>query len=208
MPAAESLFYFPYRSGTRYLYFFSIFDVTKNLVKRIIVESLLAESTPKMNSEELNIEFLAHKQAAFRYAVALLHNPSEAEDLTQDLYEKLWRRRLLLRKKGFYQLMMTAMRNLCLDLLRAKERRRGIMLPTSAEEPPPPDKELIDLVGRIIATLPEKEREVIHLRDYEGWEFSEIAEFTGSSLSAVRMACSRARQKVKEQLIKTMNYGV
>jgi ATP-dependent Clp protease ATP-binding subunit ClpB len=36
----------------------------------------------------------------------------------------------------------------------------------------------------------------------------DIAEVVGSSVEAVRVACSRARQKVKEQLIKFMNYGV
>ena len=51
-----------------------------------------------MNSEQLNIEFLRVKDAAYRYAVALLRDRSEAEDLVQDLYERLWRRRLLLRR--------------------------------------------------------------------------------------------------------------
>ncbi|MBR5891853.1 MAG: hypothetical protein IKZ18_07450, partial [Bacteroidaceae bacterium] len=66
------------------------------------------------------------KDAAYRYAVSLLHNPTEAEDLVQDLYEKLWRRRLLLRQSGFRSLALTSARNLALDRLREKERRRII----------------------------------------------------------------------------------
>ena len=83
-----------------------------------------AAPKPKpMTSEEFNNEFLHLKDAAFRYAVALLHNYVAAEDATQDLYEKLWRRRLLIRKNGFQALVMTSMRNLCLDRLRHNRSR-------------------------------------------------------------------------------------
>ena len=77
-----------------------------------------------MNSEQLNREFLDVKDAAYRYAVALLHDVAEAEDAIQDLYERLWRRRLLLRLRGFRSLVMTSTRNLALDRRRAQERRR------------------------------------------------------------------------------------
>ncbi len=162
-----------------------------------------------MNSEELNIEFLTLKDSAYRYAVSLLHDPILAEDATQDLYEKLWRRRLFIRRSGFRSLVMTSIRNICLDMLRERERRRQQEAPdpivaiSSAEE-----EEMMQTVKRLIAALPEREREVIHLHDCEGMEYSEIAEIIGSSESAARMACSRARQKIKEELIKVMNYGL
>lgn len=162
-----------------------------------------------MNSEELNIEFLALKDSAYRYAVSLLHDPILAEDATQDLYEKLWRRRFFIRRSGFRSLVMTSIRNICLDMLRERERRRQqeapdpIVTTASAE-----DDELKQMVGKLIAALPEREREVIHLHDCEGLGYDEIAEIIGSSESAARMACSRARQKIKEELIKVMNYGL
>ena len=122
-----------------------------------------------MNSEELNIEFLALKDSAYRYAVSLLHDPILAEDATQDLYEKLWRRRLFIRRSGFRSLVMTSIRNICLDMLRERERRRQqespdpIVAISSAEE-----EEMMQTVKRLIAALPEREREVIHLHDWDG----------------------------------------
>ena len=160
-----------------------------------------------MNSEELNREFLANKDAAYRYAVTLLHDPVLAEDATQDLYEKLWRRRLFIRCNGFKALVMVSIRNICLDILRERERRRHDELSHTLATPTE-DEELKQMVGKLIAALPEREREVIHLHDVEGMDFEDIAEVVGSSVEAVRVACSRARQKVKEQLIKFMNYGV
>ena len=163
-----------------------------------------------MNSEQLNIEFLSVKDAAYRYAVALLHDRSEAEDAVQDLYERLWRRRLLLRRTGFRSLVMTSIRNAALDRLRERERRRSASIDEVATE----SVELEDrrdevlIIKRIIARLPEREREVIHLRDVEGMAFEDIAQVVGCSEVAARMAHSRARQKVKDEFSKIMNYGV
>lgn len=163
-----------------------------------------------MNSEQLNIEFLSVKDAAYRYAVALLRDRSEAEDLIQDLYERLWRRRLLLRRSGFRSLVMTAIRNAALDRLRERERRRSASIDEVATE----SVELEDrrdevlIIKQIIACLPEREREVIHLRDVEGMAFEDIAQVVGCSEVAARMAHSRARQKVKDEFSKIMNYGV
>ena len=104
--------------------------------------------------------------------------------------------------------MMVSIRNICLDLLRERERRRQDELPHSLPAAPTEDKELQQMVGKLIAALPEREREVIHLHDCEGLGYDEIAQIIGSSESAARMACSRARHKIKEELIKVMNYGV
>ena len=163
-----------------------------------------------MNSERLNIEFLSVKDAAYRYAVALLHDTVEAEDAVQDLYERLWRRRLFLRHEGFRSLVMTAIRNAALDRLRERERRRHASIDEVAAE----SVELEDrrdevlIIKGIIERLPEREREVIHLRDVEGMAFEDIAEVVGCSEVAARMAHSRARQKVREEFSKIMNYGL
>ncbi|MBO5983908.1 MAG: sigma-70 family RNA polymerase sigma factor [Rikenellaceae bacterium] len=163
-----------------------------------------------MNSEQLNIEFLSVKDAAYRYAVALLHDRSEAEDAVQDLYERLWRRRLLLRRSGFRSLVMTAIRNAALDRQRERERRRCESVDEAVAELVEMDerRDEVALIKRIIARLPEREREVIHLRDVEGMAFEDIAEMVGCSEVAARMAHSRARQKVKDEFSKIMNYGV
>ena len=77
-----------------------------------------------MNIEEFNNEFLQFKDTTYRYAVALLHDSSAAEDATQDLYEKLWRRRLFIRRGRFKSLLLVSIRNICLDVLRHRSRGR------------------------------------------------------------------------------------
>jgi RNA polymerase sigma-70 factor (ECF subfamily) len=68
--------------------------------------------------------------------------------------------------------------------------------------------DIADLTRRIIASLPEKQRLAIHLRDVEGYEMEEIAEVLGMDETNVRMNLSRARKSVREELTKLINYGV
>lgn len=166
-----------------------------------------------MNSQDLNQEFLTLKDSAYRYAASLLHDRQEAEDLVQDLYERLWRRRLFIRQSGFRQLVMTSTRNMAIDRLRHRQRI-GYTLPLesvdSPAEPPadtPTAEELSRHISRIIASLPEREREVVHLREVEGMSFDEIAALTGSTPTAARMAASRGKAKLREELNKILDYG-
>ena len=186
-----------------------------------------------MTAQELNTEFIEVKDAAYRYACSLLHNREEAEDLVQDLYEKLWRRRLLVRHKGFVQLVMTSARNMSLDILRARQKGRentplnyeeGVKL--SAEdvrlgkesagweegfamwEEEREKEDTATIVAKLVERLPQKEREAFHLRVIEGLDYPVIAEIMGIAESAARMACSRGRNKVKEELLKIMDYGL
>lgn len=168
-----------------------------------------------MNSEDFNREFIAAKDSAYRYAITLLHDRHAAEDAVQDLYEKLWRRRILIRATGFRPLVMTSMRNLCLDRLRS-QRRGAVRLDIAAADKRPAateydaveSAETGTLVRRIVETLPQREREVMHLRDMEGMGIQQIAGITGSTEQSVRMALSRARCRVKEELLKIMNHGL
>ena len=168
-----------------------------------------------MNAEEFNSEFLKYKDVAYRYAAQLLHDRTSAEDATQDLYEKLWRRRFFIRSAQFRSLVLVSIRNICLDELRHRSRERERL---AAESTPPPSREdfandhdqanqMAQMARKLIATLPKRESEVMHLRDCEGLEFDEIAAITHQSEAAVRMTLSRARQKVKQQLLKQINNG-
>ena len=107
---------------------------------------------------------------------------------------------------------MTSIRNICLDVLRRRERLRQTFVTTPTEvlssDYEDSNAELTPLIERIISQLPEREREVMHLRDCEQMEFEDIASIVGITESAARMALSRARQKVRDELSKVMNYGL
>ena len=186
-----------------------------------------------MTAQELNTEFVEVKDAAYRYAASLLHSRSEAEDLVQDLYEKLWRRRLLVRKKGFVPLVMVSTRNMCMDVFRRRNTDgsgaefiggmeagtgdAGIWSASDGEgdcreevfwwEEERERQDMAAIAGRLISRLPQREREAVHLRLVEELDYPVIAQIMGINESAARMACSRGRSKVKDELVKIMGYG-
>ena len=57
-------------------------------------------------------------------------------------------------------------------------------------------------------TLPEKQKIIMQLRDIEQFEFAEISQMLEINETAIRVALSRARKAVREQLVKQYNYGV
>ena len=178
-----------------------------------------------MTAQEFNTEYIQVKDVAYRYAASLLHSREEAEDIVQDLYEKLWRRRLLVRKKGFGALVMTSTRNMCMDVLRGKQKgwqievagqwesteglKRGESMAVSGVWEEEKEREdMVAIVEKLVAALPQREREAFHLRVVEELDYPLIAQIMGINESAARMACSRGRSKVKEELGKIMDYGV
>lgn len=66
----------------------------------------------------------------------------------------------------------------------------------------------VQLVKNLINQLPEQQRIIIQLRDVEEFEYDEICEIVKMNQTAVRVALSRARKTIREQLIKKHAYGL
>jgi len=64
------------------------------------------------------------------------------------------------------------------------------------------------MVHQVLQRLPLKQKEVIQLRDIEGYSYQEIAEMTGYGLNDVKISIHRARNKIKEELTKAFDYGL
>jgi len=154
------------------------------------------------------------KDKVFRFAKAILSDTAEAEDVTQDIFEKLWQNRG--QSKPYNNLesfLIRSTRNLCLDRIKhhnviLKNSKILSVLNNHSVDPQVEKKEVSDVIKSIIDQLPKKQKMVIHLRDVEGYEFEEICEATGIEQNAIRVNLSRARKTVKQELLKTMNYGL
>jgi RNA polymerase sigma-70 factor (ECF subfamily) len=66
----------------------------------------------------------------------------------------------------------------------------------------------VELVKKAIAELPDLQRTIIHLRDIEQLEYEEIAEATQMNVNAIRVNLSRARKKVRDEILKIQSYGI
>ena len=145
----------------------------------------------------------------YRFALALTKRVDEAEDVVQEVGIIMWKRHEdLCTIRSFEAYAMSSVRNRCLDYIRSPRYRTEEInetFDTSHEQTPYKSLERDDMVSfvkRLIEQLPEQQQSVIRLRDVEGYEFDEIAEILGMSDNAVRTNLSRARQKIREVLLK------
>ena len=165
-------------------------------------------------SDFLNI-VLPFKDKVFRLAKRLLVSTEEAEDATQELLFKLWTRK---EKIGTYKnieaFAMTMTKNYCYDRLKAKQANNLTLVHSNYKEKETSlEKEIeyrdsVNQVHQLIQNLPEQQRMIIQLRDIEQYDFDEIAKIVEMQPTAIRVALSRARKTIREQLTKTHNYGV
>ena len=159
-----------------------------------------------MESTQFNTQILNHSDKLFRLAKSILRDGDAARDAVQDLIVKLWEKRYMLDEvENFQAFSMRSMRNLCLDTIR--QNRETDELPVEFEyvEPNPYQQtELKDLAARVkwmIDHLPELQRTIIRMRDVEEMEITEIAYITSLTENAVSVNLSRARQKIRDQIL-------
>ena len=159
-----------------------------------------------MESTQFNTQILNHSDKLFRFAKSILRNVDAAQDAVQELILKLWEKRDQLDEvENMQAFTMRSMRNLCLDTIR--QHREEVEIPAEIEYVEPNPYHLIerkDLAARIrlmIDNLPELQRTIIRMRDVEEMEITEIAYVTSLTENAVSVNLSRARQKIREQIL-------
>ena len=152
------------------------------------------------------------KDTAYRLALRIVGDSSLAEDILQDVYERVWRARdTVLQSEHPRAYVCRITHNLAIDRVRERGRERGIEIDGHGAMDGNRETDLSDiatLTRQIIASLPPKQQLIMHMRDVEGYEFDEIAAIAECDETSVRMNLSRARKRVREELIKAMNYGV
>jgi RNA polymerase sigma-70 factor (ECF subfamily) len=130
----------------------------------------------------------------------------EAAELVQDAYVRAWQKLGSFRGDSLFTTWLHRLTvNLILQDRRTKGRRRARetlhgdleRFGQAACSAMPGTR--VDL-ERAIAGLPEKAREVLVLRDVQGYKYDEIAQMTGVSLGTVKAQIHRARGLVKEAL--------
>lgn len=142
-----------------------------------------------------------------RVALRMLGNVEDAEDMVQEVYMKLWGKREELPDVQNMEADCVALtKNMCIDRLRLAEVDRvdvdDVPLSLAAADDVASQLERQDAVEQvklIIETLPEKQQQVITLRDIRDCTFEEIEEQTGLTAVNVRALLSRARKTIRER---------
>jgi len=155
------------------------------------------------------------KDKMYRLALRLLISKESAEDATQEVFLKLWNGNAKIKDYANLEAFaMTVTRNYCLDQLKSKQNSNLKMTHDNYESHERSIHEQLEItdelgqVSLIIESLPEQQKIIFQLRDIEQYEFEEIAEITKMNETAIRVALSRVRKKIREELLKKHNHGI
>ena len=138
----------------------------------------------------------AYGPSLYRFCLLHMKNPSDAEDVMQEVFcKRLYRAPKFRSPEHERNWLFQVARNQCRDELR---RMRRTELPLEAAEHvsiPPAQLSLLEQASN----LPEDQRTALHLYYYEGYQVEEIARLLNISVSSVKMRLKRGRDALREE---------
>lgn len=168
-----------------------------------------------MDASDFKQKFLPYHRKLYRVAFQLMGNVQDAEDMVQEAYLKLWKRRdeLPTDIRSVEAYCVTLIKNVCYDTLRLsrldEDGRSPEELNIATESnviKEVEQKDEVRHVMKLINKLPDQQRKVMLMRDVDDRPYEEIEQATGLSSINIRVLLSRARKKIREQFKEMMNY--
>lgn len=156
-----------------------------------------------------------HRRKVFNLAYKFVGRHDEAEDLTQDIFIKIFKAlHTFDRRANFQTWLISISRNLCIDHYRSVRKERATMArDVDASELTPASKErgpyaqlehsdVKDMIRRALAELPETLSTAVTLRDLKEFSYQEIADQLHLPEGTVKSRINRGRIELARQIRK------
>ena len=139
----------------------------------------------------------------FRFIVKNINDIMKAEDIVQDTYEKLWKRFEEISFEKVKSYLFTTAYHTMIDMIRREKKQQSWddSFENNSFESPEYDN-INEILHNALNKLPDSQKSVIMLRDYEGYSYNEIADITGLNESQVKVYIYRGRLFLREYLEK------
>jgi RNA polymerase sigma factor (sigma-70 family) len=159
-----------------------------------------------MTVEEYNESVDLYADGIYRFALKTIKDQEKAKDIVQDSYEKLWVKHSDVSYEKVKSYLFTTAYHSSIDLIR-KEKKKADFETVPLTEMSTFDQynDIHEVLSKAVDQLPEIQKSVLLLRDYEGYTYDEIGEITGLNESQVKVYIFRARLFLKNYLVKIEN---
>ena len=154
-----------------------------------------------------------HKNRIFSYAFYFLRNREDAEDVTQEVFIRLWNHMENINHKKIVAWLMQVAHNCCVDHAR---KRKGIQntekimetmdrIPDQNGLDSNPERLLEDHENKEVLlsamdALPDRTRSMLLLHYYQGLKYETIGSIFEMDAGAVKVAVHRGRKVLREKL--------
>ncbi|MBI5848307.1 MAG: sigma-70 family RNA polymerase sigma factor [Nitrospirae bacterium] len=152
-----------------------------------------------------------HQRAVYNIALRFLRDSDEAEDLTQDVFIRIYKAAATYSPEAkFTTWLYTIVRNLCFNVLRS--RKQAVLMSVDDEAMPelsekgdnPLERitrqEVRERVMHAVGKLPDNMRLAVLLSKYQGLSYDEIAGVMGCSVTAIKLRVHRAKAILAAEL--------
>jgi RNA polymerase sigma-70 factor (ECF subfamily) len=181
--------------------------VNENAPSVTLSDEELVEKARKGHTGAMNELVTRHHASAFRVALGILREEDGAADVAQDAFLKAFKALEKFRgDSSFKTWLLTIAANEARGVLRKRGRRKETGLEevgplASREEGPEEDLQKSQEAERIkayLGELPEKQRQAVTLRIFEGLSFREVGALIGSSEGAARVNYHHGIRRLRE----------
>lgn len=134
----------------------------------------------------------------YRFILKSVRDRELARDIVQEAFARLWERRHDIDGQKAKSYLFTTGYHCMIDALRKEKRNADFESIT--DEPSAADitsSDLNAILNEALLRLPEIQRTVVLLRDYEGYNYQEIGSICGLNESQVKVYIFRARKALK-----------
>lgn len=161
-----------------------------------------------MTIEEYNKAVDLYADNLYRFILKQCRSEELAQDVVQESFEKMWLKLDNINGAKSRSYLFTTGYHTMLDIL--KKEKRVTALDGESEqahthEQPEQYSDISEVLEDALKRLPDIQRTVIMLRDYEGYSYEEIGEITELTASQVKVYIYRGRISLKQYLVKIEN---
>lgn len=137
----------------------------------------------------------------YRFILHNIRDKDDAKDIVQDTFEKLWMTYINVNyEKAKSYIFTTAYRTMVDKIRRGKKSAKMEESDLNTLKSENQYSDVKQILNEAVSKLPEVQKSVIMLRDYEGYSYDEIGTITGLNESQVKVYIYRARNFLKDYI--------
>lgn len=154
-----------------------------------------------MTRKEYNISVDAHADGLYRFILKSMHDSEAAKDVVQDVFTKLWEKHEDVQFEKAKSYIFTAGYRSMIDVFRRNKKATKLDDFTASQHMHERQySDLSEILDEAVKRLPDDQRNVVLLRDYEGYSYHEIGEILNLTESQVKVYIFRARKFLQQYL--------
>jgi RNA polymerase sigma factor (sigma-70 family) len=180
-----------------------IFQFTCNFIGSLSSQYQSTEFYPFycMTVREYNQCVDEHADGVYRFVLKNIKDEDKARDIVQDSFEKMWNKAADIDAGKAKSYLFTTAYHTMIDSIRREKRQTEFDEESyKLQAVHNSYSDLKEILNEAVSRLPEIQKHVIMLRDYEGYSYQEIGEITGLNESQVKVYIYRARMFLKNYI--------